>query len=133
MNYLVDTHYLLWSLISPSRITEHITDILTDNETTKYASKICFWEITLKYSSGKLRLEGATPEGILDAARESGFEILDIGEDVIVTSYPLPFIENHRGPFDRLIVWQCIRNDIVLVTAGTRLRGYERYGLKVAL
>ena len=132
MNYLVDTHYLLWSLISPSRITKHITDILIDNETTKYASKICCWEIALKYSIGKLRLEGATPEEILNASLESGFKILDIGEDDIVTSHLLPFIENHRDPFDRLIVWQCIRNDIVLVTADIRLRGYEPHGLKVA-
>ncbi len=132
MNYLVDTHYLLWSLIDPSKIKKHVTEILTDTQTIKYVSKISFLEIALKYSIGKLKLEGTTPEEILNASRESGFKILDIGEDDILTSHLLPFIENHRDPFDRLIVWQCIRNDIVLVTADIRLRGYEPHGLKIA-
>jgi len=132
VNYLVDTRYLLWSLIDPSKIKKHVTEILTDTQTIKYVSKISFLEIALKYSIGKLKLEGTTPEEILNASRESGFKILDIGEDDIVTSHLLPFIENHRDPFDRLIVWQCIRNDIVLVTADIRLRGYEPHGLKIA-
>ena len=132
MNYLVDTHYLLWSLIDPSRIKKHVTEIITDTQTIKYVSKISFWEIALKYSIGKLKLEGTTPEEILTASRESGFKILDIGEDDIVTSHLLPFVENHRDPFDRLIVWQCIRNNIVLVTADIRLRAYEPHGLKIA-
>ena len=132
MNYLVDTHYLLWSLIDPTKIKKHITEILTDTQTIKYVSKICFWEIALKYSIGKLKLEGVTPEQLLSASRESGFKVLDVSEEDIVTSHLLPFIENHRDPFDRLIVWQCIRNDIVLVTMDIRLRGYEPYGLKIA-
>ena len=131
MNFLVDTHYLLWSLIEPSRIKKNAAEILTDTQTIKYVSKISFWEIALKYSIGKLKLEGTTPEEILGASRESGFKVLDIGEDDIVTSHLLPFIENHRDPFNRLIVWQCIRNNIVLVTADIRLRGYEPHGLKV--
>ena len=131
MNYLVDTHYLLWSLIDPARIRKHIAAILVDAQAMKYASRICFWEIALKCSIGKLELKGTTPEEILRASRESGFQILDTSEEDIVTSYQLPFIENHKNPFDHLLVWQCIRNDIVLLTADTRLRGYEPYGLKL--
>jgi PIN domain nuclease of toxin-antitoxin system len=132
VNYLVDTHYLLWTLIEPSKIAAGAKEILKDTRTTKYVSKISFWEIALKYSIGKLKLEGTTPEEILDASRESGFKILDINEEDIVSSYLLPFIENHRDPFDRLIVCQCIRNHIALVTADVRLRGYEPHGLKIA-
>jgi PIN domain nuclease of toxin-antitoxin system len=131
VNYLVDTHYLLWSLIEPSKINQQATEILTDTRTMKYVSKISFWEIALKYSIGKLKLEGTTPEEILYASRESGFKVLDIDEEDIVLSHLLPFVENHRDPFDRLIVWQCIRNNIVLITADIRLRGYEPHGLKV--
>ena len=132
MNYLVDTHYLLWSLIDPSQIQKHARKILTDTQTIKYVSKISFWEIALKYSIGKLKLEGTSPEEILNASLESGFKIYDLSEDDIVTSYLLPFVENHRDPFDRLLVWQCIRNDILLISADIRLKAYEQYGLKMA-
>jgi PIN domain nuclease of toxin-antitoxin system len=132
MNYLIDTHYLLWSLIDPSQIQKYAREILTDSQTIKYVSKISFWEIALKYSIGKLKLEGTSPEEILSTSLESGFKIHDISEDDIVTSYLLPFVENHRDPFDRLLVWQCIRNDILLISADIRLKAYEQYGLKMA-
>ena len=132
MNYLVDTHYLLWSLIDPSHLKKPAIEILTNTQAIKYVSKISFWEIALKYSLGKLKLEGTTPEEILSASRESGFKILDVSEDDIVTSHLLPFVENHRDPFNRLLVWQCIRNNIVIVTSDSRLKGYEPHGLKIA-
>jgi PIN domain nuclease of toxin-antitoxin system len=132
MNYLIDTHYLLWSLIDPSQIQKYAREILTDSQTIKYVSKISFWEIALKYSIGKLKLEGTSPEEILSTSLESGFKIHDISEDDIVTSYLLPFVENHRDPFDRLLVWQCIRNDILFVSSDIRLKAYEQYGLKMA-
>ena len=132
MNYPVDTHLLLWSLFDPSKIKQHIAELLTEPQTIKYASRVSFWEIALKYSIGKLTLEGTSPEGVLQAPRKSGFKVLDIGEEDLATSHLLPLIENHKDPFDRLIGWQCIRNDIVVVTADIRLRGYESYGLKLS-
>lgn len=133
MNYLIDTQLLLWTLIDPSRIEKRARKILTDKNSIKYASKISFWEIALKYSIGKLKLEGTTPEGVLHASRQSGYKILDISEDDIATSHMLPFIENHKNPFDRLIVWQCIRNGVGLLSADTKLKGYEKHGLKLAM
>ena len=132
MSYLVDTHYLLWSLIDPSHIKKPAIKILTNAQAITYVSKISFWEIALKYSLGKLKLQGTKPEEILSASRESGFKVLDVSEDDIVTSHLLPFLDNHRDPFDRLLVWQCIRNDIVLLTSDVRLKGYEQHGLKIA-
>jgi PIN domain nuclease of toxin-antitoxin system len=132
MNYLVDTRYLLWSLIDPSQIHKRARKVLTDTQTIKYVSKISFWEIATKYSIGKLVLQGTSPEEILDSSLESGFKIYDISEDDIATSYLLPIVENHKDPFDRLLVWQCIRNNIQLVSSDIRLRAYERYGLKMA-
>jgi len=132
VSYVVDTHYLLWSLIDPSHVPGRTVQILMSPQSTKYVSKISLWEIALKYTIGKLKLEGVTPEEVLQTSVESGYEILDVSEEYIASSYKLPFIENHRDPFDRLLVWQCIRNSIVLLTADKRLKGYERYGLKIA-
>lgn len=133
MNYLVDTHYLLWSLIEPAQIGKVATDLLLDTRCIKYVSKISFWEIALKFSIGKLKLEGTRPEEIPDAARESGFEILDLTEDDLATSHLLPFVKDHRDPFDRLLVWQCIRNRIAFLSAGERLKAYTSHGLIIVV
>jgi PIN domain nuclease of toxin-antitoxin system len=56
MNYLLDTHYILWILFNPEIIKENIIAILEDENSVKYISGINLWEISLKYSLGKLEL-----------------------------------------------------------------------------
>jgi len=78
VSYLVDTHYLIWSLIDPDKIPMRHTGILEDSGHTKYVSTISFWEISLKFGLGKLHLAGVTPEEIVDAAVASGFAGLEV-------------------------------------------------------
>ena len=40
MNYLLDTHYVLWSLFNPELIRNSILQILEDEQSTKYVSGI---------------------------------------------------------------------------------------------
>ena len=131
MSYLVDTNYLLWSLVEPDRIDRKARGILRGSRGTKYASVITFWEVSLKYSLGKLDLSGITPEGILKAALESGYELLDLTGDCVASSYRLPTVADHRDPFDRLLVWQCIEADLTMLSADLRFREYTRHGLKL--
>jgi PIN domain nuclease of toxin-antitoxin system len=131
LRYLVDTHYLIWSILDPDKIAPPQREILADPVALKLVSKITFWEISLKYSLGKLELKGTTPEELLDAAVEAGYELLDIAEQDLITYYKLPAHKDHKDPFDRLLIWQCIRNDLVLLTADERIRDYTRHGLKL--
>ena len=131
MNYLVDTHYLIWSLLDPDKIPPAHREVLLDTAATKYVSKVSFWEISLKYSLGKLHLKGITPEGLLKAAQTAGFQVYDISEEDMVSSYRLPASTKHRDPFDRLLVWQCIQNDLVFVSADAKMKEYTRHGLKL--
>ena len=132
MNYLVDTHCLIWSLLDPKKLRAAHRTILLDSTSTKYVSKISYWEIALKYGLGKLHLKGITPEGLLSGANEAGYEIYDIAEEDLVTFYQLPTTPNHRDPFDRLLVWQCIRNKLTLISSDTKIKEYVEHGLKLA-
>ncbi len=131
MNYLVDTHYLIWSLFDPDKIAPIHREVLLDARSTKYVSRISYWEIALKYGLGKLQLEGVTPESLLEIAVDAGYEVYDVTEDDLITSYRLPISKTHRDPFDRLLVWQCIRNNLVFISADKRLREYTEHGLKL--
>ena len=131
MRYLLDTHYLIWSLMDPDKIESREREILLDPDSIKHVSKISYWEIALKYSLGKLHLSGVTPEKILETSVAAGFVILDLSEEDLITSYKLPPSRKHRDPFDRLLVWQCIRNDLVFMTSDRIVREYSTYGLKL--
>lgn len=131
MNYLVDTRYLIWSLICPERIADQHVGILEDYQHTKYASSISFWEISLKYSLGKLRLEDVTPEGLVEAARDAGFAVLGISDEQLASAHRLERVGGHRDPFDRLLVWQCLRQDYLMLTADPEIRQYSAVGLRL--
>ena len=132
MNYLVDTHCLIWSVLDPDKLQSSHRAVLSNAASTKFVSKISYWEIALKYSLGKLHLKGVTPEGLLSAATEAGYEVFDITEEDLVTFYRLPASPNHRDPFDRLLVWQCIRNNLTFVSTDKKLKEYTTHGLKLA-
>ncbi len=131
MNYLVDTHCLIWSLLDPQKIASSHRAVLVDAISPKFVSKISYWEIALKFGLGKLQLKGISPERLLKVATEAGYEIFDITEDDFATSYRLPASKVHKDPFDRLLVWQCIRNDLVFVSDDKRLKEYVKHGLKL--
>jgi PIN domain nuclease of toxin-antitoxin system len=132
MNYLVDTHYLIWSLLDPDKLHPAYREVLLDTATIKFVSKISYWEIALKYSLGKLHLKGITPEGLLEVAVEAGFGVHGVSAEDLASSYRLPASTGHRDPFDRLLVWQCIRNSLVFVSADAKVKEYTKHGLKLA-
>lgn len=130
MNYLIDTHILIWSLFDPGKIKKNIQDVLIDRNNVISVSKISLWEISLKYSLGKFEITGLNPEQIENGIIKLGFEIKDIETDEALTYYKLPKIDAHKDPFDRMIIWQCIKNKMTLITMDSRIKNYKSSGLK---
>ncbi len=131
MSYLLDTHYILWSLFEPDRIGKKVMGIFAEEEQTKYVSGISFWEISLKYSIGKLELFDTNPDEIIEKVKESGFELLNIDNLLLASYYRLPKKENHKDPFDRMIIWQAITNNLTLLSKDAGISQYADNGLKI--
>lgn len=131
MKYLLDTHILLWSLFTPEKINQSTLSILKDINLEKYISSITFWEISLKYSLGKLELTNIDPDGIYHNAIKAGYYILDIKADEFSSSFKLPYFVEHKDPFDRIIIWQALLHNMTLLTKDKKIKDYEKIGLKV--
>ena len=129
MKYVLDTHTLLWALFKPEALSRGVRGIIEDVRNEVNVSAVSFWKISLKYSLGKLELQGAVPEDIPEAARESGMQIMELDVDVVSSSYRL-IATKHRDPFDRLIVWHCIKAGHILLTKDPEMKLYERAGLR---
>lgn len=130
MKYLTDTHIFLWTLFSPKRISKRVKDILLDTELTKYVSVITFWEISLKFSLGKIDLRGVLPDKLPNIAEKTGFDILNLDCETTSSFYKLPKIRN-KDPFDRMLAWQAIRNDCFLLSRDKELLSYKDHGLNI--
>jgi PIN domain nuclease of toxin-antitoxin system len=56
MNYLIDTHILLWYIIGDKRISSDIQAKIENDVNTIFLSNASLWEISIKVSIGKLKL-----------------------------------------------------------------------------
>lgn len=127
--FLIDTHVFLWLLFSPEKLPKRTLDSLANQTNQVSVSSVSFWEISLKYRLGKLGLTGVLPNELPHIATQMGLHIADITADEFAGFYQLPLIEEHKDPFDRIIIWQCILRKELLVSHDSKLASYVPFGL----
>jgi PIN domain nuclease of toxin-antitoxin system len=127
--YLIDTHTLLWSIFEPEKLGEQATSILENPTQQIFVSCLSLWEVSLKYSLGKLIL-GCQPENLLQIVDEMGFEKLSLTVEESALFYQLPRMP-HKDPFDRMLIWQAISNDLIFISKDGKFSEYKQYGLNV--
>jgi len=130
MKYLIDTHALLWILFEDEKLSERAKALIRSSENDIYVSIISYWEIALKYGIKKLHLENITPEEIPLRSKEIDIQTLMLSEKNVSTFYKLPKIK-HQDPFDRLIIWQAITENIPLISKDKKVKEYDQFGLKI--
>lgn len=128
--YVLDTRIFLWLLFEPEKIDNTKLQTLQDPKNRVYITNISFWEISLKYALGKLELNGISPEVLPQKAKKMGVDILEIDTSTMSTFYKLPKTEVHKDPFDRVIIWKCINDNITFVSKDRKFPEYEKFGLK---
>ncbi|MFW6363427.1 MAG: type II toxin-antitoxin system VapC family toxin [Spirochaeta sp.] len=133
MIYLLDTHILLWTLFNPGNLSEEILAILKSETDQKIISGINLWEISLKYSLGKLDLADLNPDQLLIQIKNSGFRITEISSEIMTSYYRLPKKDDHKDPFDRLLIWQSIESGYTLISHDKKIQQYKSDGLKLLL
>jgi len=129
MNYLVDTHILLWSFLETNKLSRQITSILLDESNEIYYSPISLWEISIKYGLKKISLNGGTPEDFFDELKNSFFRCKNVDAADMVTNYKLPI--RHKDPFDRFLIWEAIKNNLILLCTDGTMKLYKKDGLRV--
>ena len=129
MKYLMDTHILLWALLSPDKLSSKIIHVLEQRNEIQ-VSNFNFWEISLKYKLGKLELNNLTPLDIFEATKNSHFKIINIDALTTASLYKLPLRE-HKDPFDRMLIWYAIQHNITLLSRDRLFKLYHNEGLKV--
>ena len=130
MDYLLDTHIFLWAAMTPGKLNDSTRLILEDDANTIYVSVITFWELSLKFGIGKLELQGILPDAFPAAAESMGFSVLPMNQEHAASFYSLPR-ENHKDPFDRMLIWQAINQGITLISKDSAFSDYCDLGLKL--
>ena len=131
MKYLLDTHVFLWSFLDTKKIKPKTLEIIADEENEIFVSPISFWEIAIKNQTKKLNLEGINVLHLPHIADEYNFSILNPEPYDYISIGQIPQKENHHDPFDRMLIQQAIRNDLVLISKDEKFPQYEENGLQL--
>ncbi|MDR1182097.1 MAG: type II toxin-antitoxin system VapC family toxin [Bacteroidales bacterium] len=131
MIYLLDTHTFIWATLDTVRLSEKVKEIISDRNNEIVVSTVTFWEIALKASIKKLTFEKIDIKDFPKYAGEMGFTIMEMKEKETITFHELPLKDNHKDPFDRMLIWQAITNDMVLLSKDSLIKQYEENGLRI--
>jgi PIN domain nuclease of toxin-antitoxin system len=122
MNYILDTHVLLWSQFDVKKLSNPVRDIILDRNRKKFISISSMWEISIKNRIGKLPL----PNGISDIFNDiesNGFGLIGISRECIEIYNNLPLI--HRDPFDGIIIATAILEQMTIITVDENIQKYD--------
>ncbi|MDP2808938.1 MAG: type II toxin-antitoxin system VapC family toxin [Rhodocyclaceae bacterium] len=127
MRLLLDTHLVIWWEANHPRLPGVVTDLVRNEAEAVFVSRASLWEIAIKISTGRLKMDIAKFAGNIE---KQGFQWLDIKNDHLLAVAGLPTFDDHRDPFDRLLVAQSQTEPLVLLTVDSAL---ARYGSTVRL
>lgn len=119
MRLLLDTNaFLRWTAGGP--VPRPAERALTKPSTERFVSIVSAWEMVIKPELG-LSVD------LLEAAvREIGAALLPIKVTHLMELSNLPFYEDHRDPFDRMLIAQALCEELPVITADTRFSRYQR-------
>jgi len=125
MKYLLDTHAFIWIVEDDQNLSDKVKKIFLNSSNDIYLSAASLWEIAIKISLKKLKLENSLSAFIDKHAVENNILILDVQSNHVMPLERLPF--HHKDPFDRLLVSQCIQEKMNILS---RDKIFDKYGIK---
>lgn len=121
MDNLLDTHVFIWFITGDQQLSKKARQVI-EEPSVNFISIASLWEIAIKTSIGKLELKFSFSELLLHIELNN-FQIFPITfEDTLrISNMPL----HHRDPFDRLIIAQCVNNNLSLISKDIFLKQYS--------
>jgi PIN domain nuclease of toxin-antitoxin system len=91
---------------------------------------VSFWEISIKACIGKLNLDGLTPEALLVLSEKMEFQSIELTIEETATYGKLEYL-SHNDPFDRMLIWQAISRNMILLSKDEAFQKFVKHGLKL--
>ncbi|MDR0885675.1 MAG: type II toxin-antitoxin system VapC family toxin [Clostridiales Family XIII bacterium] len=114
MNYLLDTHALLWSVQEDDKLSKKARAVIENKENRLYVSAISAFEIANKFRIGKLPQYEHVVENYVQIVQKLGASDLPITAEQ--GHFAAKFEWHHRDPFDRIIAAQASIENMILIS-----------------
>jgi len=122
MTGLLDTCTFLWLTAEPGRLSQSAKDFIDSESNELILSHVSVWEVHLKCHKGKLKISGSLKRWFTDQMGIWGVRSLPISIEHIYRTNEIP--SHHDDPFDRLIIAQCLENQLPILTPDSIISEY---------
>ena len=123
MQYLLDTHVLIWWITSDKRLSKKANTLIRTHRNTLFWSVASAWEVSIKYALGKL-VFNELPEDLFSRELDKNhINTLPITNSHAFMAGQLP--PHHKDPFDRLLVAQAIIESLGIISNDPMLKLYD--------
>lgn len=125
---LMDTHTLLWLTDDDPRLSNAAKVAIADHVGHIGLSVVSVWEIAIKVGNGKPNLHASLEEYLAETKKKYEIEILPLEVEPILLVSTLPFPHhNHKDPYDRIIISQCLCLNIPMISIDAK---FDAYGVQ---
>ena len=121
MNFLLDTHVLLWAAGQPEKLSRKTRSLLSDPSHSLLFSSVSLWEIVIKQTIGREDFD-VDPRLLRRGLIDNGYNEIAITSTHALAVKDLPPL--HRDPFDRMLLAQSRVEGLVLLTADAAVLRY---------
>lgn len=122
MKILLDTHILIWLIGASDRLPSTARETIEDVDNELFFSAASLWELSIKQSTGRARLE-LPPELLHRQLLDSGFHEVPVTATHGLAVCGLEPI--HKDPFDRILIAQALSEGMLLLTSDETIARYK--------
>ncbi|MGK9054664.1 type II toxin-antitoxin system VapC family toxin [Neorhizobium petrolearium] len=122
MRILLDSHLLVWLVGASDRLPPEAREIIENVDNDIFFSSASIWELSIKYSSGKIGLE-LPPRMLHRVLIESDFKELAVTASHALEVDMLQPI--HKDTFDRILIAQAMWEGMLLLTSDETIAQYN--------
>ena len=138
MMLYLDTNILAFILCDRDRLKKNVLDMFLDYSNSLFTSVLCVQELIHLFQIGKIGAKKANgnylkAEDIITTFDEMSIRRVPITDKHLQEYANLPFVRDHRDPFDRLIIAQAISDRTFLVSSDLKFPLYSKFGLQLIL
>lgn len=123
MTLLLDTHTFLWYIAADPRLSNPALAAIRSPVNIKLVSVVTCWEVAVLAGLGRLRFSEPTFDLLSREIPAHGMALLELTLRHATAVEALPR-QQHRDPFDRMLVAQAITEQATLVSADAVLDQY---------
>jgi len=123
MDYLLDTHVLIWARVCPDQLGRKTRGLLRQANLGFHLSAVTSLEVAQLVYKNKLALPCAPKTWMQQAFKIFACVELPVITEIASDAYELPG-HFHPDPADRILVATARRHSLTLITADERILGY---------